>query len=120
MAKHEEKGKGKLWGGRFLEGIDATVDRFNASLRFDQRLYSQDIDGSIAHCRMLAKQKIIKDEESYRIVEALESVERRGVPRWLTLDKEHFKGTLSELPTREEITIPIQEQLIVELLSRQI
>ena len=55
-----------------------------------------------------------------RIVEALESVERRGVPRWLTLDKENFKGTLSELPTREEITIPIQEQLIVELLSRQI
>jgi len=61
-----------------------------------------------------------KSRKINRIVEALESVERRGVPRWLTLDKEHFKGTLSELPTREEITIPIQEQLIVELLSRQI
>ena len=61
-----------------------------------------------------------KSRKMNRILEALESVERRGVPRWLTLDKEHFKGTLSELPTREEITIPIQEQLIVELLSRQI
>lgn len=61
-----------------------------------------------------------KSRKMNRIVESLESVERRGVPRWLTLDKEHFKGTLSELPTREEITIPIQEQMIVELLSRQI
>ena len=61
-----------------------------------------------------------KSRKMSRIVEALESVERRGVPRWLTLEKEQFKGTISELPTREEITIPIQEQLIVELLSRQI
>jgi len=55
-----------------------------------------------------------------RIVESLEAVERRGVPRWLVLDKQQFKGQLSDLPTREDITIPIQEQLIVELLSRQI
>jgi small subunit ribosomal protein S4 len=55
-----------------------------------------------------------------RITESLESVERRGIPRWLELDKDHFKGKLADFPTREEITTPIQDQLIVELLSRQI
>lgn len=61
-----------------------------------------------------------KSKKITRILESLESVERRGVPRWLELDKERLKGKLSELPTREEIIIPIQDQLIVELLSRQI
>ena len=42
----------KVWGGRFREALDEGVDRFNASLRFDKRLYAQDIAGSIAHCRM--------------------------------------------------------------------
>jgi small subunit ribosomal protein S4 len=60
-----------------------------------------------------------KSKSMARIVESLEAVERRGVPRWLELDKQQLKGKLSELPAREEITIPIQEQLIVELLSRQ-
>ncbi len=61
-----------------------------------------------------------KSKKVARITEAIESVDRRGVPRWLELDKPNFKGKISDLPTREEITIPIQEQLIVELLSRQI
>ncbi len=61
-----------------------------------------------------------KSKKVVRITEAIESVERRGVPRWLDLDKQNFKGKISDFPTREEITIPIQEQLIVELLSRQI
>ncbi|MFC1581147.1 argininosuccinate lyase, partial [Thermodesulfobacteriota bacterium] len=46
----------KIWGGRFREKPDAIVDQFNASIHFDQRLYAQDIQGSMAHCRMLAKQ----------------------------------------------------------------
>ena len=61
-----------------------------------------------------------KSKKVVRITEAIESVDRRGVPRWLELDKQNFKGKISDFPTREEITIPIQEQLIVELLSRQI
>ena len=61
-----------------------------------------------------------KSKKVARITEAIESVDRRGVPRWLELDKPNFKGKISDFPTREEITIPIQEQLIVELLSRQI
>jgi small subunit ribosomal protein S4 len=45
-------------------------------------------------------------------------VDRRGVPQWLELDKENFKGTVKMLPEREELVMPIQEQLIVELCSK--
>jgi small subunit ribosomal protein S4 len=53
-----------------------------------------------------------------RIVGALEALERRSIPSWLELDKERFQGTVKTLPIRDEITLPIQEQLIVELYSR--
>ena len=53
-----------------------------------------------------------------RIAGALETLEGRAVPRWLETDKEKFEGTVKALPTREDITLPIQEQLIVELYSR--
>jgi len=53
-----------------------------------------------------------------RIAGALETLEGRAVPRWLETDKESFQGTVKALPTREDITLPIQEQLIVELYSR--
>jgi small subunit ribosomal protein S4 len=53
-----------------------------------------------------------------RITEALEALERRSLPGWLELDKEAFTGTVKAMPTREDITMPIQEQLIVELYSR--
>jgi len=52
------------------------------------------------------------------IVEALEALPRRGVPGWLELDKENFRGTVKTYPTREDITMPIKEQLIVELYSK--
>ena len=53
-----------------------------------------------------------------RIAGALETLEGRSVPRWLETDKERFEGTVKALPSREDITLPIQEQLIVELYSR--
>jgi len=52
------------------------------------------------------------------INESLESVVRRGIPQWLELDKEAFKGVVKSHPVREDITMPIQEQLIVELYSK--
>ena len=57
-------------------------------------------------------------KEVARIVEAVESVDRRGVPAWLTLDKKALKGTISTLPSRADITMPIEERLIVELYSK--
>ncbi len=50
--------------------------------------------------------------------EALDAVVRKGIPAWLELDRENFKGTVKALPTRADITEPIQEQLIVELYSK--
>lgn len=52
------------------------------------------------------------------INESLDAVVRRGVPQWLELDKDAFKGTVKLLPAREDIAMPIQEQLIVELYSK--
>jgi small subunit ribosomal protein S4 len=59
-----------------------------------------------------------KSKKVVHILEALEGVARRGVPQWLELDKEQMKGSVKALPTREDITIPIQEKLIVELYSK--
>jgi len=59
-----------------------------------------------------------KSKKIVRILEALEGVARRGVPQWLELDKEQLKGNVKGLPNREEITLPIQEKLIVELYSK--
>jgi small subunit ribosomal protein S4 len=53
-----------------------------------------------------------------RILEAMETVARRGVPHWLVLDKENFKASIKMLPVREDLTMPVQEQLVVELYSK--
>jgi len=52
------------------------------------------------------------------ILAAIEQARSRGVPRWLSLDAEGLRGTVSSVPTREDISLPIQEQLIVELYSK--
>ena len=52
------------------------------------------------------------------ITDSLEAVVRRGIPQWLELEKEQYKGVVNGFPVREDITMPIQEQLIVELYSK--
>ncbi|MBN1829182.1 MAG: 30S ribosomal protein S4 [Deltaproteobacteria bacterium] len=59
-----------------------------------------------------------KSRSMTRIIEAMETVARRGVPQWLELDKTNFLGKVKVLPTREELTMPIQEQLVVEFYSK--
>ena len=59
-----------------------------------------------------------KSREIPFIKEAMESVSRRGIPSWLEVDPDNFKGKVKALPTREEIAIPVQEQLIVEFYSK--
>lgn len=49
---------------------------------------------------------------------AMEIVERRGIPHWLELDRDHFKAKVTMLPVREDLTMPVQEQLVVELYSK--
>ena len=66
--------------------------------------------------------EVIELKEKYRnnpqVQENLEAVARRGIPQWLELDAENFRGVVKALPTREDITMPIQESLIVEFYSR--
>jgi len=65
----------KLWGGRFTKETNKLVENFNESLSFDHRFYKQDIRGSIAHVKMLAKQNILTDNEKDKIIEGLNSIE---------------------------------------------
>jgi argininosuccinate lyase len=63
-----------LWGGRFSEATDAFVQRFTASVQFDQRMYRQDIAGSVAHATMLARVGVLTDEEAEQIITGLEEI----------------------------------------------
>ena len=56
----------KLWGGRFTKEENQLVHNFNESLSFDQKFYHQDIQGSMAHVKMLAKQGIVSRESHFR------------------------------------------------------
>jgi argininosuccinate lyase len=67
----------KLWGGRFSQSTDELVEKFNASIDVDKRLYNSDIDGSIAHVKMMAKESIIPEAEAKTIVEGLETVRKK-------------------------------------------
>ena len=61
----------KLWKGRFSKEATSSSDEFNASIPFDQRMYEEDITGSIAHARMLGKQGIISTDEADLIIKTL-------------------------------------------------
>ena len=64
----------QLWGGRFTKETDKLVYNFNASISFDQKFYKQDIMGSRAHVKMLAKQGILTEEERDQILEGLDGI----------------------------------------------
>lgn len=91
----------KLWGGRFTKQTDKLVHNFNASISFDQKFYKQDIDGSIAHVTMLAKQQILTDEERDTIVAALKDIKN-----------EIAEGTLEISPAYEDIHSFVEAMLI--------
>ncbi len=67
----------KLWGGRFKKGTDKLVNDFNSSINVDQRMYKEDIEGSLAHASMLGKQNIIPKEASDRITSGLFEILKR-------------------------------------------
>lgn len=79
----------KVWGGRFREETDSLVNKFNASIGFDRRLYTQDIQGSMAHCRMLASQGIISDDEASIIIDALAEIARELDRGDLSFDEDY-------------------------------
>ncbi len=64
----------KMWGGRFESGPAEIMEEINASISFDKRLYKQDIEGSKAHCEMLAKCSIISDKDARKIIQGLDTI----------------------------------------------
>lgn len=93
--------KSKPWGGRFLRQTDSQVEAFTASIHFDKRLYPYDIDGSIAHACMLAKQGIITMEEKETILDGLTQI-----------GQEMDEGNFFFRPDDEDIHMAIEKALI--------
>lgn len=93
-----------LWSGRFEKDMDELVEKFNASIDFDQRLYSCDIKGSIAHVTMLSEQGIVSYDDKEKIVMGLKSIEDRI-----------NKGELVFTVTNEDIHMAVEGTLIKEI-----
>lgn len=94
----------KPWGGRFQEGTEQEVEAFTSSLDFDRRLYLQDIAGSQAHARMLARQGIILPEEAEAIVKGLEEIRQ-----------EMEAGEFSWDPALEDVHMAVESRLTAKI-----
>ena len=90
----------KLWTGRFTKALDAEVNDFNSSIRFDSRMYRQDIEGSIAHAAMLGKQGIVTPDEAELIQKTLREIRA-----------EIDAGTLAIDPAAEDIHSFVEAEL---------
>ncbi|QAT43828.1 argininosuccinate lyase [Aminipila luticellarii] len=93
-----------LWSGRFEKGMDEIVEKFNASIGVDKRLYACDIQGSIAHVSMLAKQGIVKEEEKEKIIKGLTEIKHK-------IDKGEFEFNIKQ----EDIHMAVEGALIEAL-----
>lgn len=91
----------KLWGGRFTKETNRLVHNFNASISFDQKFYKQDIQGSIAHVTMLAKQGILSEDDKETIVKGLNGIL-----------KDIESGTLEISSSSEDIHSFVEQTLI--------
>jgi len=99
----QEDNSVKPWGGRFSEATDAFVERFTASVDFDQRLYHHDINGSIAHATMLASVGVLTNEETSSIIDGLETIRsdiEQGNFNWLVSLEDVHMNIEAELTKR--------------------
>ncbi|RJQ85532.1 MAG: argininosuccinate lyase [Desulfobacteraceae bacterium] len=94
----------KPWDGRFSERTDTSVEAFTSSIQVDKRLYPYDIEGSVAHCRMLAKVGVITDQEAGELTEGLWRIKRE-------LDQGNFKFD----DNLEDIHMHIEVRLLQEV-----
>ncbi|AYU54741.1 argininosuccinate lyase [Staphylococcus debuckii] len=96
----------KAWGGRFQSEPEAWVDAFNASINFDHLLIDEDIQGSIAHATMLAKQDILTQEESETIIKGLQEIQQ-----------DYHDGKVEFTEALEDIHLNIEHELIERIGS---
>lgn len=97
----------KLWGGRYSKGIDHVLSKVNNSLTVDKRLYSEDIDGSIAYAKSLTEAKLLTQSEFKVICYGLE-----------TIREEWEKGTIKLMP-RDEDVHTVNERRLIEIIGLQ-
>ncbi len=90
----------KAWAGRFAAAADPRMEAFTSSLAFDRRLARYDIQGSVAHCKMLVKQKLLSRAEGQKILTGLKTIERE-------LERDRFPF----LPSDEDIHMAIERRL---------
>lgn len=90
----------KLWGGRFERSTDEMINDFQASINFDRRLYREDIAGSIAHAKMLAKCEIISDADAEKIVAGLKKILAR-----IEAGEFEFKAALEDIHMNVEAAL---------------
>lgn len=100
------KVKNKAWAGRFADAPHPALEAFTSSLAFDKRLALYDIQGSVAHCRMLVKQKILTRAEGEKILKGLDSIKR-----------ELEQGRFPFLPSDEDIHMAIERRLTEKIGS---
>ncbi len=79
----------KLWGGRFTKETNQLVHNFNASISFDKKFYEEDIQGSIAHVTMLAKQGVLSEQDRDDIINGLQQIREEIRSGALIIDEEH-------------------------------
>ena len=94
----------KAWAGRLTGQTDPLVESFTTSFPFDRRLYAHDIAGSIAHCEMLGRQRILSKRDASRIVGALRQIEA-----------EFDSGTFRPSPADEDVHMAIERRLIEKI-----
>jgi argininosuccinate lyase len=90
----------KMWSGRFEEESSSLLDKFNASIPFDKKLYKEDIQGSIAHATMLGEVGILLKEDSLKVIDALKQVEKE-------IEKGEFDFQISD----EDIHMAIEKRI---------
>ncbi|MFN3884069.1 MAG: argininosuccinate lyase [Rhodocyclaceae bacterium] len=100
MSDHSDASSAKVWSGRFSEPVADLVKRYTASVFFDRRLWRQDIQGSLAHARMLARQKIISQED-------LAVIERGLTQVALEIERGEFAWNLDD----EDVHLNIEKRL---------
>jgi len=101
MTEHDVDSSGKAWSGRFSEPVSDLVKRYTASVLFDRRIALQDIRGSLAHARMLAKQAIIPTADAAAIERGLLQIKGE-------IERDEFKWTLDD----EDVHLNIEKRLI--------
>ena len=105
MSIHNKDSKSnKLWSGRFTEATDAFVETFTSSVNFDKRLYPYDIDGSIAHARMLHKVGILTSKEETSILKGLESIRKE-------IENDNFEWSVAHEDVHMNIESALTERI---------